>query len=150
MITYTIYKSSYFSVLFSLVSYYIHVCIFGYISVFAKYLWIFLVCVWVIVFVEVHVCVYLCVEGRGQPWVLFLRHCLSSYLKSLKLTKYASLAGQWAPRICCLHLHSTRITKVCYRVQSFFFTVGSWNQVEVSMLKRQVLEQLGYLPNPDS
>lgn len=27
---------------------------------------------------------YLCMEGRGQPGVLFLGHCLPCYLKSLK------------------------------------------------------------------
>ena len=62
---------------------------------------------------------YLCVEGRGQPWVLFLGHCLPCYLKSLKLTKCASLAGQWAPGTCCLHLHSARITK-CVIMCSLF------------------------------
>lgn len=98
-------------------------------------------------------CVYRCtcvhMLARGQPWLLFLRCCLSTLcIETGSVAHQVGQAGWRAPGVCLFYLPRSGITSMCQSVQSssIFFSVcvGGGG---VLGLARHALYRLSYLPS---
>lgn len=128
------FQDLYFSWLSPTQSFYIHSC--------------FLIPLLLFVYACLYIYVHMCIEVRGEPWVIFLRshlHCFLMHGLSLTWTSLIRLgwlaSKHWGST--CICLLSTRITHPSHYTR--LFHVGSGYQILVVVVAEKALYWLPYL-----